>query len=248
MVKQNKDFLPYFLGNSEEEAEKTFLEYEGLLNKIANSYSEATGIDKGDLFGEAITGLAKAKRDHNPKKAALSTYAVRIITDILNEYSRRNAMAVSVPSYIQKAHGIIERIKGLLIAHNLNFGTTTINGSGEVPEDIKVNYDYLVGKLTNAANRAGISMEVLITRAEFAPISIECEVDELEMEVIASSEALVAELKTWMTDEEWFISQGVMEDKTYDQIGIELGMSGSNVGLIFKDLRAKIKNRMGGVE
>jgi RNA polymerase sigma factor (sigma-70 family) len=245
MAKQNKDFLPYLLGNSEEEAAQTFLDYQNLLNKMAYSYSEATGIDKGDLFGEAITGLAKAKRDHDTNKASLSTYAFMVITDTLNDYARRNSMVVSLPSYVRKAHGIIERIKGLLNSHNLIFEAVITESSENIPEDIRINYDYLVEKLNNAANRASIDTKELIKRAEFIPISAEFKDDKLETETLASSEALVSELKTLMTDEEWFISQGIMEGKTYDEIGDELGVSGSAIGQKFSTLKAKIKHEIG---
>lgn len=245
MAKQDKEFLPYLLGNSEEEAEKTFRKYEGLLNKMAYSYSINTGIDKGDLFGEAISGLAKAKRDHDPNKASLTTYATRVITNTLNDYARKNAMTVSLPSYLRKAHGIIERLKGLLASYNIDFGTIVVEGIGEVPEDIKANYSYLVEKLTNAAERAGINVVELVKRAEFIPISAEFEEDEFEADKIASSETLVAELRGWMTTEEWFISQGIMEGKTYDEIGEGLGISGSAVGLKFNTLRTKIKQQLG---
>lgn len=245
MVKQNKKFLPYLLGNSEEEATQTFLDYQNLLNKMAYSYSETTGIDKGDLFGEAVIGLAKAKRDYDINKASLFTYAFMVITDTLNDYTRRNSMIVSLPVYVKKAHSIIERIKGLLNPYNLIFEVVITESSENIPEDIKVNYDYLVEKLNNAADRASIDIKELIKRAEFIPISAKFEEDKLEIETAASSEALVSELKTLMTDEEWFISQGIMEGKTYDEIGAELGISGSAIGQKFNALKIKIKHEMG---
>ena len=155
-------------------------------------------------------------------------------------------MAVSVPSYVQKAHGIIERLKGLLNTHNIVFSSAIIEGLVELPEDISNTCDYLMEKLANAAQRASISTEELIKRAEFVPASVKFEEDELETEMLASSEALVAELKALMTDEEWIISQGIMESKTYAEIAEELGMSDSAVYEKFGDLKKKILKRLEG--
>lgn len=233
-VEKEEEFLPYFLGTSPEEAEETYREFSKLLATMASSYEFHTGISKDDYFGEALTGLARAKRDFDPKRGncKFRTFAVMKIKNALNEYCRRNKTIVTIPSYVRIAHMYITNIK------------TILEGYGVEEEEIegilsanKADFDYPMAdadrdrvvreleKLDNLAENSSINYTNLVSRGEFVPSDMAydetLDQDELinrERQKMAAA-LIVSDLRDKMTYEEIHVAEGIMAGKSYKEIG-----------------------------
>ena len=120
--KKEEVFLDYYLGDTPEEAEDLFKSFSRLLNIISKAYSVWTGMDKEDLFGTALVGLARAKRDFDPKRSDnFKTFAIYKIKNALNSYYRENKTIVNIPSYVKTANGYINGIKFILSRYSIDY-------------------------------------------------------------------------------------------------------------------------------
>lgn len=67
-------------------SEKTYLQYEKMLWRIAWSYHRTTGMDVEDLKSEANIAFLEACKTHDAEKAKLSTWIWKYVTTHLNAY------------------------------------------------------------------------------------------------------------------------------------------------------------------
>ena len=221
----SEDFLPFYLGETMEEAEETYSLFSNLLNIIAFSYSKHTGIDPGDLFAAGLEGLARAKRDWDETKGNCSfrSFAVLKIKTSMNECCRKLKSIVSIPEYIRVAHLYITNIKTLL------------EGYGEAPESIdyslknsilltsKLHYEF--DKLKKLAKNSGVPYLNLIKNAEHVPTDYylnedmsQDELQEAERRRLAAA-LVVSKLQDKMTASELHVANGIMAGKSYGEIG-----------------------------
>lgn len=261
VIKENKNpyegYPEYFLGDTPEEAEQMFLKHSALLNGIAYTYSVSTGIEKGELFGEAIMGLATALKNFKEELGfSFKTYAVKVIKSVLNEYCRKNTYTVYVPAYIKRANGLLERLKRELAQTGLD--RTEIEKAiqrKEVPKNLPTKnvdkIERIVKLIKREADRAQISYSTLIERAEYIPIDIELtdetlenkhkgEKDERDLEIAL----FVENLKQYMDETELSICNGIMKDKTYEQIAKEHNRTAPWVHQKLQKLRNKLKKEL----
>jgi RNA polymerase sigma factor (sigma-70 family) len=227
---RSEDFLPGFLGNTAEEAEKIYEEFKGVLNNLAFSYSVSTGLQKSDLFGEAVIGLARARRDFDKNRSEnFKGYAIVRIKDALNEYVRENKASVSIPAYLRSANALLQKIKGLLqqrgfYNEDIHILLSNEEIEGNVPEDIENECREIAKNIKNIADRANITIRKLIERAVFIPLDTEIkESENIEIAYDREEEKMhaaliVDKLKKFMTDEELQIAEGIMAGKTYAEI------------------------------
>lgn len=231
----------HFLGDTAEEAEALYKEYHGLLNLMAHNYSLASGVDKSDLFGEAILGLARAKEGYEEDRGAkFKTYALYKIKTALNEYVRKNSMSITVPAYIRHANRHLDSLKSVCDFYDID--RTDIQESFEkneleffngveASEKLVKKAKDLFNNILKAASRAGISAEELIKRAEFVPADI------MYKEHLSPSDMVEAEgdrlftalfvdsIKKHMTSTQLTIAEYIMDGKTYKEIGSKFGHS-----------------------
>lgn len=216
----------HFLGDTPEEAEKLHNEFSGLLNKMSLNYALTTGLEKSFLFGEALIGLARAKRDFDPKRSNdFKSFVIRKVKDALNECVKDNSSIVTVPRYLKDTN---RNIKALEYA------------TGEKADRILEN-------IHKAAERAGITPEELIIRAASIPEDVEYnEFVESNTSVPKEDEnklnnvMLIMKLKQYMNDTERKIADLIMEDKTYEAIGKEFGHTASWVTKKVQKMREKL--------
>lgn len=235
-VEDSETFLEYFLGNSQEEAEETYFRFADRLSAIAGSYSNWTGLDRGDLFGAGLTGLARAVRDFDPSRSdKFDPFATRKIKNALNEFCRVYKGVITVPVYIRAAHGHIRIIKGLLegyaidpvdISESLSRGSIVSN-IYLADRDLEVINEQFE-KLRNVSKSFNIKYDALVSQAEYIPTEVQFdermsqeEIHERNNRLIAAA-LMVSKLKDHMTDVELFVAEGIMEGKTYDEIGAEM--------------------------
>ena len=252
VVNRAEEMPEYFLADTPEEADAIYSQYERLLNGFAYSYALATRLSRTDLFGEALIGLARAYRDWDlDRGGSFRTYAIFKIKDALNEFVRGNSATISVPAYIKKANANFCEIKSICEAYDTDWQMLVIDQ--EIPDELEmldaVRCTKLVENLINAAERAKVDYGKFIERITFIPEDKEYE-DQEAPEVHKRTEeqleaALVVEkLKRHMTDDELAICDGIMKDKSFEQIGDELGKSKGWVSGKLKGLREKIIDRM----
>ena len=249
-VRPDYDDLPkHFLGSSLEEATDIYEQYSDLLNSISYTYYISTGLDKGDLFAEALVGLARAKQDFDDARSDdFIPYAIFRIRDALNEYIRKYASTVSVPSYLKKASRLFERLRNVLETGNVGIEAMFYvleHGQilKDVPQEIYCDCEDMLLKLNNYADRAEVSYQELISRIQLLPEERELEEwdAQVEDEETVFDTILVKELFEHMTEEERVIAQGIMEDKSYEVIGKELGKSKmSTINIIRNKIVARI--------
>jgi RNA polymerase sigma factor (sigma-70 family) len=217
-VYEYENMPEFFLADTMEEAEKLFSEFSKILNMLSYTYSIATGIDKSDLFGEALIGLGRASRDFDKGRSeSFKNFAIVKIKTALNEYVRKNSLPVTIPNYILSAHKIIKMLKKEL-------ETDFIDRVEDLPD--KNNQLVL---LKRAAERARITLEELIKRSEFIPSDIEyneCfDIDALSLFEEDQDKVFkmltVKKLLSLMDETEKQIAEGIMEGKSYNEIGAE---------------------------
>ena len=228
--KKEEVFLDYYLGDTPEEAETIFHDFSKLLNIMSNGYSMWSGIDKEDLFGTALIGLARAKRDFDPARSDnFKTFAIYKIKNALNDYYRENKTIVNIPSYVKTAHGYINGIKSLL--NKYSFNPADIINSGKVENGLMTTNDEIecnkfIKKLNRLSKNVNIPYQKIINRSEYVPTAISFDDENTSQEEVFIRERqlvdaalFVDKLKDDMTDVELSIAEGIMTNKTYKEIG-----------------------------
>ena len=262
IIPENKDpygdYPTYLLANTQEEAEEMFIKYSALLNGISYTYSVSTGIEKGELFGEAVMGLAKALKNFDETLGySFKTFAVKVIRRTLNEYARRNTYTIYVPGYIKRAHYQIVTLKRLLSLSGLTesqIDEVVRQGkteSFEIPTKFVDQCEKAIEFISREAERASIDYVKLVNRAESIPTEVEL-TDETVEEKHADDQSerdleialFVEKLKEHMTDTELFVCEGIMNDRTYEQIAEKLGVKRSRVRQILDKLKQKLTKRL----
>lgn len=217
-IELREKFPKHFLGDTIEEAEDTHRQFSGLLNTIAYNYSMGTGIEKYDIFGEALTGLARAKKDFDPNRSDnFRNYAIYRIRDAINTYVRGFGTVVRVPAYLKAAHRHLGQLQ---------------EGCPKAAE-----------LLRKAAKRAGISTDTLIRRAELIPLDVEYEdqhTDE-EAEQQLYTALVVERLKKHMKDDELYICDMIMAGNTYEEIAETFGKTPPWVVYKLRRLRERLE-------
>jgi len=259
-VEKQESFLPYYLGNTPEEAEETYELFSWLLGVMAGAYAKSTDVAMEDYFGEAITGLARAKRDWDPTRGGCQfrTFAIMKVKNALNEYCRKNSSIVKIPHYVRTAHTYITNIKTLMEGHgirreNIEFvleGGKMFNVSTVPDADvdrIRAEQD----KLNKLAVNSGVSLKNLVERAEFVPSDMSYdesmsqeEMHKREQRRLAAA-LMVSKLEDHMTEEELHVAQGIMAGHSYAEIGRthKPKRSIAWVQIIVNDMREKFQRK-----
>ena len=230
---ENETFLPYYLGETPEEAEETYKAFSKLINAMASAYAKNSDIAKEDYFAEAITGLARAKRDFDPTRGdcKFKTFAIMKMKNALNEHYRKNNSIVKIPYYVRAAHTYITNIKTILEQYNLDvnciativeadkafLNTMMIEDGARLKEE--------ANKLKSLAKNSKVNLEDLIARAEFVPSDMAYDEDMTQDELYRREQRrlaaalVVSKLQDRMTESELHIARGIMDGQSYAEIG-----------------------------
>lgn len=253
-VETYEELPKHFLADTPEEAEELYSKFYSLLNILSYSYSTQINLDKSDLFGEALIGLARAKRDFDPQRSnKFKTFAIYKMKAAMNEYVRKNAKATTVPAYIRHANRQITLLKDLC-----DIGAEELYKSAEADEPdlskmhsvwAKKKATELFSNLKGAAIRAGISTAELIRRAEFTANDVRYD-DHLDQDDVENdtenrlqAALFVEDIKTVMTDRELVIADGIMEGKSLREIGGDLDISHNTVRNDLIRLKKRLRDR-----
>lgn len=229
-----ENFLPFYLGNTPEEAEETYKSFSWLLGIMAENYSRNTDVLMEDYFANAITGLARAKRDWDPTRGGCKfmTFAILKIKNALNECYRKNNTIVSIPAYVRTAHTYITNIKTILEGYNVHpnsikyileknhlprFGAFADGDFNRILEELE--------KLNKLIKNSDLDRINLIKRAEFVPSDMSYDESMTQEELYdrqrqrLAAALVVSKLEDNMTPTELHVAQGIMAGKTYGEIG-----------------------------
>lgn len=245
---KKEEFLKCFLGKTIKEAEQTHNEFSKLLNIIARNYSLSTGLDKADLFGEALVGLARAKRDFDSDRSDnFRAFAVFKIKDALNKFVRDNMCSVSIPAYISKANNLINKLNDFLYSQNIDQDTIDyiihegVVDDIDMPYEAKIRVREIIILLERAAERADTTYEKLVSRASFLPVDKEL-LDFCDSEKNSNFDKIVVD-RIWqvMDDIDKEIAKMIMEDTSKKDIALHFNKSITWINNRLK----RIKERLG---
>lgn len=240
------EFPQYFLGDSAKEAEEVFSKFKKYLNSLASSYHHITGIEKSELFGDGVLALGKAKRDFDEHRCgSFKDYAIFLIVDAMNECVRLNRSSIKVPSYINKSHKILNRIKKIVTGSKYSLldvfesdvrsWNLTKHKISELIKDKEL--------IENAAQRAKISVNILIERSEFLPYILP--EDDILTEKFSSGDEqllnrlIVSKMFSIMNEDEIEIASLLMEDMNKSDICAKLNKSITWVNSKIDSIRLK---------
>jgi len=236
-ITQNLDLPRYVLAKSQKEAENIYKKFSGMINKISYNYSQITGIEKADLFGEAVLGLANAYKNwgkinissEKEKSISFKMYIKFYIQDAINEYIRQNISSVKIPSYLMKAinnfrkltnelntFDITEKEIELLIDTN---DLKTINYP--LTKNVCVKVSDILKNLNSAAKRASITTKELYDRTKlisFYSVELNNVDDNINNENNINTAIFINDLKNKMNKDELLISNYIMEGYSYIEI------------------------------
>lgn len=248
VVKKQETMPKYFLADDPDEAQELHDNFSELLNLLSYNYSVATGLNKADLFGEALIGLARANRDWDPKRSNdFRIYAMYRIKEALREFCIDNASSIRVPLYIRTSSNHYKELSDICNYYGVPVETLAIEQ--EIPQEFEpqdaVRSAELVTLLINAANRASVSMEKFVARIQAVPSDelfenqLPPEVEEMQTRQLEAA-LVVDKLKKHMTQEESAICSGIMEGLSYDEIAQKLGRSKGWVSNRLKAFKERI--------
>ena len=244
---KREEFLECFLGRTQKEAEEVHKEFSYLLNAIARNYSLGTGLDKSDLFGESLVGLARAKRDFDKGRSDdFKTFAIYKIKDCLNKFIRENMRSVIIPAYVKGANSLINRLRNLLEFHGLPDEEVDKIISEGVVDNIDLDCEAmeeitkLVDYLRSSAKRANTTYEKLINRANFLPNDQQFDDFCVSEEDRTIEKVLISQIWEIMDDTDKKIGSMIMKGETKKDIGAYFGRSITWVNNRLKKLRKKI--------
>lgn len=235
-ITQISEKLPAaFLAESVEDAERVYCEFSPLLNSMSYAYHKNTGLDKADLFGEGLMGLAKAIRDFDPDRGSnFNTYAIFRIKDAMNKLVRELNSPVKIPSYIKKANALICELKNYLTYDNECIIVD------KIPMDSTTKP--ILAKLNNYAKRSGLCLKTLMERAEYLPNSCEYVENRQTSEKVVFDKILVNELKEHMTEKELIVVEGFLNGKNFSTVSAECGKSPSWAQNTFDRMCVRLKD------
>lgn len=227
-TESSESSMPYLLGDTLEETQELYQQYEKDLNTLAYSYAKTYGLDKSDLFIEALLGLSKAVDSFdNTRSDDFNTYAITKIKDSLEVFVRRMRSVVSIPAYISKAHSIWKRMTD--------------------PTLSEADRNTARKMLENAATRSGMTIENLIKRAETLPTKTDYEI-EAEYNLVDGSREVkriiatttVDQLFTYLSPSEKRVAEGLMDGWSQSEIAETYGITPSAVSQTVKKMKRKV--------
>ena len=253
-----KQKLEYLLGNTPEEAEEVYNKFSKFLNKISSAYAGSTGLEKADLFGEAVLGLADAKATYNPERGPFTKWASFKITDALNNYVANNASLIRVPEYVLLSNRLVNKLRMVLeLCTDDNDLVNSVIYTGDLTEAklptwAEERMTSIIIKLRKGAKRAGITYKELVMRANYIPevsrITRELQQKEIEEEKRVLLRIHVSQLQKKMNSKEREIAQLIMEGKSYKQIAQHFDRTPAWVTAQLKHMKEKFKNEGGQLE
>lgn len=254
-ISEEVDSPKHLLGDNLRDAEELLVEFSPYINKIAGIYAAATNIDKGEFFGEAVIALGKAKAEFDPTKGEYFVpFAKFLILDAMNESVKTNRALVHIPSYVDKSHSIINRIKKSMFNYTEDFDAVLSDKTFRriiLPAKVNDEISKDIILLERAAKRASITFEQLVDRALVLPMVVTTENSYELIEEDVSQDTIIAKLvvdkiKLLLDKDELAVADLIMNDKTKEEMTDILGHTSLWINNRIKAIRRKVKRMVIG--
>jgi len=238
------------LGDNLKDAEELLAAFSVYINKMSGIYAASTNVDKGEFFGEAILALGKARSEFDPEKSGeFMPFAKFLILDSMNECVKANKAWVHVPSYVDKSHNIINRIRTSIFKYTEDLDTVLNDAKFRktiLPALVNDEVNLDITLLKRAAVRASITFEQLVERALVLPMLVTTDISSELIEEDTSQDALIAKLivdkiKLLLDEDELAVADLIMQDRTKEEIGEILAHTPLWVNNRIKSIRRKVK-------
>lgn len=240
----------HFLADTIQEAERVYKNFSSLLNLLAFNFSMTTGLPKADLFGEGLIGLGQAHKDWDGSRSKnFRTYAIFRIKDSMMEFVRANKATIKIPSYIRKSMMALQKLKETCEEFNLDYREVIEEMPWEagLPEKSFGRIGAAAALIHTYAKNAGVK-DVLdfVDRLENVPEEVSFadqapfENSAREQQILEAA-LIVEQMKPHLDEIELAICEGIMADKSYAEIGNELGHGKSWVAERVFKIREKMK-------
>jgi len=246
-IPKQRKFPKHLLGETVEEAEAEFKKFSKMLNDLARSYAKRYGLERADIFGEAVFGLAEAKRDFDPKRSTdFKTFAIYKIRSVIDKYVREFVAPVTIPAYLRKINRWVNQLENVLRSALLSQDdiNSILRGEREVflSPDLHEDYIYLRNLIVAEAGRLNISQDALVSRAQAMPRGqVEVEEAYVNTDEQMYAKLLVEKLRSHMTEVELAISNMIMEGKTFEEVGQCFGHKAPWVVQKLRKMRKRLK-------
>ena len=177
---EKKEQMPaHFLGDTSEEADHLYQQFEKLITSSASYYAEQIGLDRKDLIQEAWIGLARAKRDFEVGRSKdFKIFAIYKIKEALREFISKQELNVGIPYYIKETSRLIKKLhstmqKAGIIDQFCDYNTIWEKSAVcEVNEEAVKSIVGLRDSIENIARGAQTSTMELLKRAEIYPVMV----------------------------------------------------------------------------
>jgi len=259
-------FLPFFLGDTKEEAAKIERSYKDGLRHLARKFARKSGVDQKDLYQEGLIGLARAMRDFRTqygkkarKNPRFHTFAVFMMRNALREAVYVYDSPISVPAYLRETGYYVSRLRDVLrnITVLSMYEQTLIVSDYKVdPIDFGVKEPYLGmiedwrRKINNRARAASTDYEDIVEKAISLPRQFFADiytfefreaVEELPDERLDAEDAL-ERLSRVLSKQEYdvLVRHQVDEEKVID-LADEYGLTSGRISQMLNEAREKVK-------
>lgn len=258
-IRDGEKFCAYFLGETEEEANRMLKSFDKDLTMISMKASSLSGVDQFDLKQEGIIGLARARREYDENRgAAFRTLAIYKIKDAMREWITKTS-GMRSPQYLNDTTKLLEHLrktlsKGMQLSEFASYtdvwkAANTFDGNESIRKDV----NKICKSIRNLADRSHTSPVELLEKAEISPVMIDLVFennpawidpnDNVEENMVAKLNAKdsVREIRRLLTPEEYdIICSKFIEGKTMRDLEKELGITAASVTIKIRNIIAKL--------
>jgi len=254
-VFKNDNSKKYLLGDNLKTSEVLLAKFNDYINKMSGIYAASTNIEKGEFFGEAVLALGKATIEFDTTKSMKFTpFAKFLILDAMNECAKANKTLLHIPSYIHKAHSILNRIESNISGYTKDLDTVLFDPifrQVELPTEINKIVNNDITLLTRAAKRASITLKQLVERALVLPMISTYEINNSYIEEDTNQDTLIAKIivekiKLLLNEDELAVATLIMQDESKKSMCIILNRSIHWINNRIVSIRKKVKRMIMG--
>lgn len=259
---KEKPFKPYFLGDSKEEAEKVYKSFFTDLTMLSRKAAFLSGMNREDLFQEAVIGLARAKRDFEKDRSEnFRIFAIYKIKDAIREHISSQQRDVRVPQYLLDATSLIRQLtekmkKGVTLPEYLPLSeiwrmSSDFKSEASLEEDVKK----IRISLINLSDRTHTSVPELLERLDLTPTMLVdiSEIDKKtlidpEMEIInsLSSDLAIYKLKKLLSQDDFdLLYLRFVEGYTFRELADKFNISEVSLSVKVNKLVSGLKGKRG---
>ena len=261
-IRQDEDFCPFFLGDTEEEALENYNKFSQIISLLARNYT-VFGADPDDLFQEGLIGLARAVRAFDKTRSSgdksFKIFAIYYIKNAMREFLTKQEVSLKIPQYLRDGIRLLIMLRELLGQAGEQLDLLNIFDIWELAEKrtVRTELDKKIKETTKKfsalANRSSVSVYNLLKRIEPLPLQLSdvnanlIEFEDYEDYVVNSLDTSknIEWLMDLLTDEEFeLLWQYYVNQTSLRELSKEMGVSAVSVGNKVRKLKKRLNKAM----